>query len=112
MNWTRISIIIGVIVGIITILGSFTAYMSTFAKAEDVKEVKMSVDLTQKRLEQKIITDRIISLEERKDRIQSKDRINDYDKERIYEYQRDIKELEIQLDNLYKKSTDKQIDKW
>lgn len=106
MNWQKISVIIGIIVGLFTIGGGFIGaqqYMEKkYARAETVQQIQIAQEYTNKRLEQKIITDRILSLEERKDRIELKSEKTQEDKERIKEYERDIHELEIHLNQLDK----------
>jgi hypothetical protein len=103
----KLQVIIATIVGIFTIVGGvFGAqqYMETkYARVEMVQRIQQSQDYTNKRLEQKIITDRILSLEERKDRVEAKENKSSDDVERINEYKRDIKELEIHLDQIDKK---------
>jgi hypothetical protein len=103
----RIQVIIGIIVGIFTIVGGVfgaQSYMEgKYARVEMVQQIQQSQDYTNKRLEQKIITDRILSLEERKDRVEAKENKSSDDVERIQEYERDIKELEIHLDQIDKK---------
>ena len=59
-----------------------------------------SITLDSLRLERKIITDKIYDLEKRKDRIELKEHKTQYDKERIKEYTRDIKQLEEELHQL------------
>lgn len=101
MNMNRLQVIITTIVGVFAIVGGvFGAqqYMETkYASAERVQEIQTAQEYTNKRLEQKIITDRILSLEERKDRVEVKENLSSDDVERIQEYKRDIKELEIHL---------------
>ena len=104
MNYQRIGTIIGIVVGVFTIMGgAFGAQMyieNKYAKAEDVTEIKLVMELTNKRLEQKIITDRILSLEERKDKVELKENMDSDDRERIQEYDRDIRDLELELKTL------------
>lgn len=106
MNWQKISVIIGIIVGLFTIGGGIIgaqSYMETkYAKREAVQQIQTAQEYTNKRLEQKIITDRILSLEERKDRVEAKEQQTHDDVERIQEYDRDIKELELYLKQLDK----------
>lgn len=104
MTWQKISTVLGILVSIAVLIGCFSTYINRFAKADDVKEIQelvvmnqKSIHLNQIRIEQKIVQDRIVSLEERRDRLELKDPLSFSDKERIKEYNRDIKVLEMQL---------------
>lgn len=107
MSWQKISTILGILVSLAILAGGFHTYISRFAVAEDVIEIQQLVAMNQKsirlnqiRLEQKIIQDRIRSLEERRDRIDIKHLKSPVDLERIREYNRDIKTAEMQLRQL------------
>ncbi len=111
MTWQRISVILSIIVSLVVIIGGFSAYTSRFAEAEDLIALKQvvilnqrTILLTQVRLEQKIVSDRISSLEERRDRLEVKESKTFTDNQRIREYNRDIKDLEIELKQIEKKA--------
>ncbi len=112
LSWQKISTILGILVSLVVLVGGYTTYISKFAEAEDLDNIKQMVVMNQKsiqlgqiRLEQKILNDRIKSLEERRDRIEVKSPQTPSDLERVNEYNRDIRELEIQLRQLLQKMT-------
>ena len=124
LPWKKISTGVGILVGIFALIGGVfgaQTYMENkYAEDEDIEHIMMmvvdeseetlqliamnarSIQLNQDRLEQKIIEDRIFYIEKKKDRITLKPDKTHEDREDLLDYDRDIRKLEREMDNIGK----------
>ena len=117
MSWQKISVIVGIIMGIFTIVGGVIGsqkYMEDkYVETNEIVQFEQLITMNQKsirlnqyRLEQKIVQDRIDRKLDLKDRVELKEYgspSQDIEKkEKILELDRDIRELERDLENIDK----------
>ncbi len=102
MNWTKISIIVGCVVGFCSLIGICFTVDSYYAHAEEVRKLETKVELTNKRLEQKILNDELRYLTNELWDLEAKG-IDKTNPTRVKKMKYQIKELEEEKEQLKSK---------
>lgn len=96
MNWTKTGAIIGVVLGLTSLIGVGLKVDSFYAHADEVKGLRQMIEFTNYRLEQKILNDDIIQQTRMKWTIQ--DRLKKYPDDVALQNQ--LREINITLKRL------------
>jgi hypothetical protein len=65
MSWQKLSVIVGVLIGIVTLVGVGFKVDAFYARADEVRGFATKLEYTNKRLEQKIKQDSLYNLKKR-----------------------------------------------